>query len=298
MVEELPETKKEFASSSPPGYFDIVPDSYAFFPPKLPSSGPKHSTATAREKFKGVYSHDPILDRNPNELWRFLVSNLRQPRLAVHVSGTHTETRSTGQGGIATGQGGIANGGTTTTHTVTDFSFYVDVSKYVIPQWIRIVARPKSKKDQPTPTLRETLEEYTSSTNPFKELRLEKQLLWDIERITQLLTDLVRSTGYGVKRRQKITVKFPMQDYKVVALASNQYSQAAHSKVVRVLCVLSCLCVVFWPAWAIARKRMKNRLACEYCMAVSADELYARNCAWIHSSVVGRRESKEWIVAL
>jgi hypothetical protein len=282
MVEELPETKKEFASSSPPGYFDIVPDSYAFFPPKLPSSGPKPSTATAREKFKGVYSHDPILDQNPNELWRFLVSNLRQPRLAVHVSGTHTETRSTGQGGIATGQGGIANGGTTTTHTVTDFSFYVDVSKYVIPQWIRIVARPKSKKDQPTPTLRETLEEYTSSTNPFKELRLEKQLLWDIERITQLLTDLVRSTGYGVKRRQKITVKFPMQDYKVVV-------QAAHSKVVRVL---------FWPASAIARKLMKNRLACEYGMAVSADEFYARNCAWIHSSVVGRRRSKELIVAL
>jgi hypothetical protein len=146
----------------------------------------------------------------------------------------------------------------------------------------------------PTPTLRETLEEYTSSTNPFKELHLEKQLLWDIERITQLLTDLVRSTGY----RSKITVKFPMQDYKVVALASNQYSQAAHSKVVRVLCVLSCLCVVFWPAWAIARKRMKNRLACEYGMAVSADELYSRNCAWIHSSVVGRRESKEWVVAL
>jgi hypothetical protein len=273
MFEELPETKKESASSSPPGDFDIVPDSHAFFPPKFPSSGPKPSMAKAREKIKGVYSHDPILDRNPNELWRFLVSNLRQPRLAVHVSGTHTETR-----------GGGPNG-TTTTTTVTDFSFYVDVSKYVIPQWIRIVARPKSKKDQPgmpTPTLRETLEEYTSSTNPFKELRLEKQLLWDIERITQLLTDLVRSTGYGVKRRQKITVKFPMQDYKVVV-------QAAHSKVVRVL---------FWPASAIARKLMKNRLACEYGMAVSADEFYARNCAWIHSSVVGRRRSKELIVAL
>jgi hypothetical protein len=274
---------EESASSSRPGYFDIVPDSHAFFPPNLPSSGPKPSTATARENIKGVYSHDPILDRNPNELWRFLVSNLRQPRLAVHISGTHTETRQARRGTI--------------TVTVTDFSFYVDVSKYVIPQWTRIVARPKSKKDQPgmpTPTLRETLEEYTSSTNPFKELHLEKQLLWDIERITQLLTDLVRSTGY----RSKITVKFPMQDYKVVALASNQYSQAAHSKVVRVLCVLSCLCVVFWPAWAIARKRMKNRLACEYGMAVSADELYSRNCAWIHSSVVGRRESKEWVVAL
>ena len=275
MFEELPETKKESASSSPPGDFDIVPDSHAFFPPKFPSSGPKPSMAKAREKIKGVYSHDLILDRNPNELWRFLVSNLRQPRLAVHVSGTHTETRSTGVGTETK----------TTTVTVTDFSFYVDVSKYVIPEWTRIVARPKSKKYQlgmPTPTLRETLEEYTSSTNPFKELRLEKLVLWDIERITQLLTDLVRSTGYGVKRRQKIKVKFPMQDYKVVV-------QAAHSKVVRVL---------FWPASAIARKLMKNRLACEYGMAVSADELYSRNCAWIHSSVVGRRRSKELIVAL
>ena len=144
------------------------------------------------------------------------------------------------------------------------------------------------------PTVRETLEEYASSTNSFKEFRMAKVVVWDIERVDKLLTDLVRSTGY----RRDVTVNFPMQDHKVVALASNDWSRAAHSTVVRVLCVVSCLCICFWPAWAIARKRMKNRLDCEYGMGISADEFYSRNCAEIHAAVVRRRRTTEPIVAL
>lgn len=288
MVEEFRETKNDEPASSPPGYFDTVPDSHAFFPPKYATRGPTPSTAKSSERIKGVYSHDETLDRNPNELWRFLVSNLRPPRMAVHVSGTHTETRTTGTGKDTS----------TSSTTVTDFSVQIDVSKYVVPQWSRIVAHP-SKGQAMTPTVRETLDEYTSSANPFKELRLAKLVLWDVERVTQLLTDLVRSTGYGKKGGlQTIRVQFPMQDYKVVALASNRYSRAAHNKLVRVLCVVSCLCVVFWPAWALARKRMKNRLACEYGMAISADEFFSRNSASVHSAVVQRSRSRELLVAL
>ena len=118
---------------------------------------------------------------------------------------------------------------------------------------------------------------------------MAKVVLWDTDRLKKLLTDLVRSTGY----RRDVEVKFPKQDYKVVVLASNMWSRAAHSTVVRVLCVVSCLCICFWPAWAIARKRMKNRLNCEYGMGISADEFYSRNCAEIHATVLRRIESAE-----
>ncbi|KAG0569989.1 hypothetical protein M758_6G125400 [Ceratodon purpureus] len=281
--------------SEPPGYYDRVPNSHVFFPPKYPTPGPKPSTAESYEKVakkfsrqkevKGICSQDPILDDNPTELWRFLLSNLRSPSLAVLLLGTHTESSS------STDSNGHS---TTTTRTVTDFSFQFDVSKYVMPQWSRIVAEPrKASKGEatPMPTVLETLEEYTSSKNPFKEFRLDKLVLWDMERVTQLLTDLARSTGY----QHTIQVHFPMQHYKVVALASNGYSKAAHNKAVQVLCVVSCLWILFWPAWSIARKRMKNRLSCEYGMAVSADEFYSRNAQRIHSAVVQRCKSEQMV---
>lgn len=224
-----------------------------------------------------MYSHDPILDHDAEELWRFLLSNLNSPRLAIHVLASHTETRTR----IVTRRN---KHGTTTsrtenyTETVTDCDFSVDVSSYVLPQWSRIVAQ----SSRGASTVRETLEEYTSSRNAFKEIRLEKIVVWDYDRVTQLLSDLVRSTRLGCHVR----VEFPKQDWKVSALASNRRSRAAHSTLVRVLCVLSCLCVVFWPVWAIARKRMKNRLTCEYQMAVRADEFYYRNWCRIRSAVL------------
>jgi hypothetical protein len=58
-------------------------------------------------------------------------------RLAAHASDAHTATH-----------GGGPNA-TTTTTTITDFPFYVDVSEYKILQWLRHVAHPKSKEKQP-----------------------------------------------------------------------------------------------------------------------------------------------------
>lgn len=275
--------------------FDVAPDSPVVFPSRYLSTEAKPSPAKASQKSKGVYSHDPILNRNPDELWRFLASNLKPPRLAVRLAGSHTETttRHTGHGVHHY------------TETITDFSMLIDISGYV-SHWSQICTdTPNSKSRKPSvsgghetpplqaPTVREVLEEYTGSQNLFKEFRMRKLVLWDYERVTGLLTDLVRSTGY----RHAIDVHFPMDDYKVVALAPNGCSRTAHSKVVQGLCCMSCLCIVFWPAWTMARKRMENRLTCEYRSRASADEFFSRNCAMIHSAVVQKRR-RETMVAL
>lgn len=277
-----PETTSTSDSASP---YDmgLIPDSRVFFPPKRSSVAPT-SRAERIPKIKGIYSHDPLLDNNPEELWRFLVSNLQAPRMAVGIMGTHTVTTTSGTG---------SNSSTSTT-TVTDFSIQLDVSKYVNPQWSRIFTNPsrRASKDVVTPTVRETLEEYAGSKNAFKEFRLLKFVEWDFEELTKSLEELVRSTGY----RSTVNITFPMQGYKVVALASNEFSKAANSKVVRVLCVVSCLFLVFWPVWAIARKRMKNRLVCAYGMGASGEVFYARNQRQIYN-LVEQRFKQEFVTA-
>ncbi|KAG0569988.1 hypothetical protein KC19_6G130600 [Ceratodon purpureus] len=266
----------------------IIPDTEVFYPPKhLPTAPP--STVETSLGEDGVYSHDPILDHDAEELWRFLMSNLNSPRLAVHLVGTHSETR-TRMVTSTDAEGRTSTNTEDYTETVTDFSFHVDVSNHVRPQWSRIVTQPRSG----TSTVRETLEEYASSKNVFKEFRVEKVVLWDYDRVAHLLTDLARSAArWGVHVR----VDFPKQDWRVSAFASNRYSRAAHSTLVQVLCVLTCLWIVFLPVWAMSRKRMKNRLACEYEMAVSADEFYNRNWGKIQSAVM-RQCVGEYLVSL
>lgn len=251
------------------GYYDIVPDTRVFFPPERPSRAPASKVETVQKK-KGLYSFDPLLDHNTDELWRFLVSNLSRPKLTIRVHGTHT--RSTGS---------------SSTTTVTDFKFDIDASQYVVPQWARLYTRPPTKQGT-APTVKETLEEYTGSKNSFKEIRLMKVLDWDFDALKKAIKDVVRSTGY----RSSVKVTFPMQDYKVVAAASNEYSKAAQDKAVRVLCCVSLLCLVFWPVWALARKHMKDRLVVEFAMAASAQEFFSRNNARIHWAVSQRRKKE------
>jgi hypothetical protein len=88
-------------------------------------------------------------------LTHFDSARLPSLRLAAHASDTHTATH-----------GGGPND-TTTMTTITDFPFYVDASEYAILQWLRHVARPKSKEDQPpAPFCKRSQAPRTSSTPP------------------------------------------------------------------------------------------------------------------------------------
>lgn len=139
-------------------------------------------------------------------------------------------------------------------------------------------------------TISQALEKYTSTSYPFKEFRLKKVVLWGKDRVTSLITDLVKAAGYGKVPSEGIAVSFRMSDDEVVASASNWVSRAAHHKFVRCLCWATCLCVLFFPVWHTVRDSKKHRLECEYRMAVSADDFVAANSARIHSAVVRREK--------
>lgn len=95
---------------------------------------------------------------------------------------------------------------------------------------------------------------YTSSNNPFKQIELSKDVVWDCDRITNLLTE------------HEIEIEFLKSEHMVVAEVSHE--GCAFQGYARLCCALS--------SGAIAWKPKKNRLACEYQMAATADEFYSR----------------------
>jgi hypothetical protein len=144
-------------SSSPPLTAELSPFPYQhpFQPIQNPTSVNLPLIALAISSSNHPNSNSILATVATFSLTHFASARLPSLHLAAHVSDTHTETH-----------GGGPNG-TTTTTTITDFSFYVDVSKYVIPQWIRHIARPKSKEDQPpAPFCKPSQASRTSSTPP------------------------------------------------------------------------------------------------------------------------------------
>lgn len=235
---------------------DTIPDSRIYFPPAI---RPKPSTITPSKKGSGVYSHNPILEQDATELWRYLMSNLKRPRMVVRVTGQ--------------------------TEDAVEFTVRIDVTNLIISQWSRIVTTDRIS------TISRTLETYTSSSYPFKEFRLRKVVMWDWERVTNLIKQVVQAAGYSTAGKncgRSITVYFDVKDEQVMVLGSNWISRCAYTKDVRCLCYASCLCCVFCPAWELARGRKKYPLQCEYVMAVEADDFVANNRSYIHNIVAAK----------
>lgn len=239
---------------------DTIPDFRIFFPPAI---RPKPSTIIPSKKRSGVYSHNPILEQDATELWRYLMSNLKKPQMVVRVTGKTACSED----------------------DIVDFTVSIDVTSLIIPQWSRIVTTDRIS------TISRTLEKYTSSSYPFKEFRLKKVVMWDGERVTKLIKDVVTAAGYstgGKHQSRSITVDFEMEDEQVMVLGSNWISRSAYNKYVRCLCYASCLCCVFCPAWGLARGRKKYALECEYVMAVEADDFVTNNRLQIHNTVAAK----------
>ncbi|RKO86262.1 hypothetical protein BDK51DRAFT_25839 [Blyttiomyces helicus] len=142
----------------PPEYFAItvIPEAQI-----LPTDVVYHVKANGN-----IESFDPKLDANAEELYRYFLSFSQKPSMAVHVRGTHSETR-TRVVTYTTGNGNTATRVETYQVEITDFDFSLDVSHYIYPGWSRIVVVPK--KDGSGGTVRQLLEEYTGSGNKFKE---------------------------------------------------------------------------------------------------------------------------------
>lgn len=102
----MPNDDKQYQSSSefpapsapeigdlPPNYFDIsvVPNgSVLHYNEVVPYTEP--SKAEIERKNDGVLSFDPLVDKNPDQLWLYFMTYLNEkPSVAVNVHGYHVE---------------------------------------------------------------------------------------------------------------------------------------------------------------------------------------------------------------
>ncbi|KXS22573.1 hypothetical protein M427DRAFT_27094 [Gonapodya prolifera JEL478] len=230
------------------------------------------STAETRVDGDGdVRTYDVHTAFDPNELLKYFLTlrdSQDRPQLIVRVMGSHIDKD--------------ANGHHHTNHqehqrTVTDFDIMMDASNYISPQWSQMVALQaydptRALRVVPTKTIAEVLGEFTRSENLLKEIHLRKQVLWDFDQLTPAIVVAVRSTGYG----GHISVTYPTHKDRVTAKAPNSLAMATDSCLVKTLCVLSCLWIIFWPAWVLYRKKV-DALVVEFPPIAPGSLFYQRN---------------------
>ncbi|KAI9208892.1 uncharacterized protein BJ171DRAFT_437614 [Polychytrium aggregatum] len=242
----------------PPDYFDIsiIPTGNIMLAKDCPPLG-ERSNAKFEVKDSSIVSFDPSLQKNvyaswdmqllqPEELWKFFLSHLSKPTLLVHILGQHEETYTE----VVHGDNGTRV--ETRSRTVTDFSFNFDVSHYIAPAWSRVVCIPKQGK--PSQNYRQALEEFTFSSNIFKEIHMVKQVFWDYPSLTNAIVSAIRRTGYP----HRIMVSYPLKNAKIWVFSDHPLSKMAHNTCVNVLCVLTCMCIIFWPILALSSKLVSS----------------------------------------
>ncbi|KAJ3202411.1 hypothetical protein HDU67_000578, partial [Dinochytrium kinnereticum] len=309
---------EERPATPPPLYWDItiVPNTEVLYRTELPELF--ESKATFVKTKNSIKSHDPRLEYNPDELFRYFITHIKdKPTLLIDIKGTHQER-------IEKIETYTDNNGNTRTKTLyeeetfVDFEFSFDLTSYVSDEWSHIVATDKSGlaenshftfsghriivgcgdgdgeerpllPDSQSKGWRPVLEEFTQSRNWFKEIHLAKEIPWDYDQLKTALERAIRWTGY----QHSIDINFRKNSYKVSAFSPSLFSHASQSNLVKCLCFLSCLWVIALPVYAATRKRIQGRLQCVYPMLRGGQEFYERNAAQLVEAVtLGMRGAK------
>jgi hypothetical protein len=87
----------------------------------------------------GIYSNDPLLDSNPDELWKYFISYLQQrPNANIYVVGYHIEYSF--EADTTHGVNGDRVNVRKKEHRVADFSCTIGLNRYIGAGWSRLYA--------------------------------------------------------------------------------------------------------------------------------------------------------------
>ncbi|CAF1137030.1 unnamed protein product [Adineta steineri] len=280
----------------PPNYFDvsIVPNGAVLFHNDVPPYT-EASKAEIERNRKGVLSFDQLIDKNPDQLWLYFMTYLNEkPKLDVNIRGYYIEYYTERESYRHT-KGNWQTRTITKSRIVTEFYFSIDLSPYICEHWWRVAVIPsaKAKVAGETVTLRDALEQYTLSNKKIKEIILQKQLHgWNQEELKNKLIALVRSTGY----QNNISVTYHAFNYQIVARSSSKLSRFANSTVARVLCCISCLCLIFGPIYYCLRSigSTRDNIIAEYMTMKPVGTFLRLNAQMIIDAVI-QRSHKSYI---
>ncbi|CAF2421824.1 unnamed protein product [Rotaria sp. Silwood2] len=287
---EYPSPSAPDIGELPPNYFDIsiVPNNAVLhYNEVTPYTEP--SGAIIERKKEGVLSFDPLVDKNPDQLWLYFMTYLNEkPSLAVNIHGYHVEHYTTYE------QRRSADGHYHThavhhTRNVTDFNFTIDLATYVTQQWWRVAVVPSKKTIAAgeAVSFRDALEQYTRSEKNIKEIKCQKQLVgWNFQELKDKIRALIYSTGY----RAHIDISFPIENHRISARSSSKLSRFSNSTLVRVLCVVSCFFLIFGPIYLCLRAAgsTRDQIVADYAMVAPIDTFLHFNSGVIANAAIGR----------
>lgn len=298
----------------PPGYIDLTP--FTTKNPNsvlntLPNNG-LSSSATSTADFEinpkgNIKTFDSLLDRDPDEVWRFIEVHLRKkPGLVIRV-----------QGVIPAGSSSGGGGGEYRDLDKVEFSVDLDVSGLIKPAWTRIVAvsggvggggvdtstggtdeggvkkegEDKQNQNMDTsspPTLisllqpiHSAIKSYTDSHASMKKLVVKKQIHWDFTALSSSLKSSLRAAGYS----HDVRVQWIFSSDKISVHASS----AKHAR-----WLFCCLWLLLAPMYCCIQRRLGVKLVAEYEVDKRVDEFVAANQnavveAW-KAHTVGRKQ--------
>ncbi|KAJ3111663.1 hypothetical protein HDU96_005477 [Phlyctochytrium bullatum] len=296
---------EEGTAVEPPNYFDIsvIPDQFLLMRSYLDRA----SVATCAIDAKGVSSDDPILQANPDELFRFFMTHLHdeydyaaRPRLSVKVKGSHKETVTTPQMRVGS-DGSTSVSMKTETKTVVDFSLDIDVSALVCPIWEHVFAvqpgtRARQRKWSPLAkhflevegltqedraSWRQILEQFTRSKNVLKEIHLTKEIMWDYETLESSIENAIRATGYVYP----VEITFDRTFDKISVYAATRLSKAFRSWWFWVLLIVTFLWIPVLPLYYLLRLKLDDQMVAQYEMKVDERTFYEKNATAIMMAV-------------
>jgi hypothetical protein len=176
---------------------------------------------------------------------------------------------------------------------VIDFEFQLDMTQYIKDNWIKIQSEPR--KGYPQKSYKESLQEYTQSDNKFKEIYMQKQVIWNYGEMGRVIEYCIRNTGY----KDWITITFPVQNDKVYVFSSNEFTHSCHkcmdNNALSLILFVTGLWIIVWPFCCLfsclLRKKNSNKLIADFEMTVTPAEFYSRNYYHIQSLCINKTRS-------
>ncbi|KAG0055401.1 hypothetical protein BGZ83_008674 [Gryganskiella cystojenkinii] len=246
--------------------------SSAYDPPPVPFAGIPEtpglinaqdiSIADFKKTNYGVKSYDKIL-ADPYQLYRFFVAHNDRPTMHVRISGHHTERREECE------RQSDGQHKTVVKHVrINDFDIDFDLTPYIQPRGTLYTA--PDPKTGIAPTLREVMEQFAEEENPFKEIHMQKNVVWDYTELTRAITHAIRCTNY----RYTIDIRYPCSNNVVKVYSSAPVANFMRNNWTKALCCLSGVGIIFYPARALYRRVMDKTLKAEFQMAINTRDFY------------------------
>jgi hypothetical protein len=79
---------------------------------------------------------------------------------------------------------------------------------------------------------------------------IPQHCVWDYAELSTVIHAAVRQVGF----RKQITISYPMTEHTVKVKSSSKLARTARDPCVKLLCIMTCLWVVFLPIYCCIRK--------------------------------------------